>query len=91
MEFVRLDTGELFVRGHNAMPSTIRTALGEHLESEGVDPWEADNAAPAAMFSRTWYSPTAGFMHDCTGHPSEVSVAGCSDNEPVTVVRVAVR
>jgi hypothetical protein len=86
MEFRRLDngTGDLLVLGHDHKPSEIRTALSDYLESEGMDPWEVDNLAPTVTFSRTWYSPTAGFTHDCSLH--EGTVLGCADSEPVIAI-----
>ncbi len=88
ISFVRLEkTGELFARGHQ-MPTAIREALDEFLESEGVDPWEADEAAPRARCERTWYSARLGFTHDCAGHLESEAVDGCGEAEPVTVVRL---
>lgn len=88
MEFVRLSTGELIVRGHETMPSEIRAALPGFLGTEQImDAWQADSVSPAATFDRAWYSPTAGFMHQCA-HAPEDAVLGCADSEPVTVVHL---
>lgn len=89
MNFTRLTSGDLFVAGHNNTPADIRAVLGDFLRGEGMDMWAADAATTTARFAPTWYSPTAGFSHDCTLHGVDEAVPGCADSAPVIVVMVA--
>lgn len=73
------------VKGHGvildsrpARRGTALTAVHEFLVSKGVDPLDADEALPRARIERMAYSPTAGFVHDCSGHgPDDGSPEDC--------------
>lgn len=86
MDIIRLVTGELMVAGHDHTPAEVRAALVDHLRGEGQDPFTADTAAANARLAPTFYSRSAGFMHDCAGHEPEAAVGGCADAEPVVVI-----
>lgn len=86
MDFVRLPTGELYVRGHDHTPASIREVLDDHLRGEGMDVWAADATTTSARFAQMWFSPTVGFTHDCALHEEHEAVPGCADSEPVIVV-----